>query len=146
LYISLKPLSKSNGNNSCHSINIKSLKPVSPHILIYSTVALSVTRQCPPNILIYSTVAHSLTRQHPPNILIYSTVAHSLTRQHPPNILIYSTVPPLLQGNTHQIFWYTGNRFKKSICLFLNSIVQLLLFCLYMLVIPIKYVYINTVL
>jgi hypothetical protein len=128
LYISLKPLSKSNGNNSCHSINIKSLKPVSPHILIYSTVALSVTRQCPPN------------------ILIYSTVAHSLTRQHPPNILIYSTVPPLLQGNTHQIFWYTGNRFKKSICLFLNSIVQLLLFCLYMLVIPIKYVYINTVL
>ena len=128
MYISLKPLSKSNGNNSCHSINIKSLKPVSPHILIYSTVALSVTRQCPPN------------------ILIYSTVAHSLTRQHPPNILIYSTVPPLLQGNTHQIFWYTGNRFKKSICLFLNSIVQLLLFCLYMLVIPIKYVYINTVL
>ena len=34
-----------------------------------------------------------------------------------------------------------GNRFKKSICLFLNPIVELLLFCLYMSVIPIKYVY-----
>ena len=36
-----------------------------------------------------------------------------------------------------------GNRFKKSICLFLNPIVELLLFCLYMSVIPIKYVYTN---
>ena len=34
-----------------------------------------------------------------------------------------------------------GNRFNKSICLFLNPIVQLLLFCLYISVIPIKYVY-----
>jgi hypothetical protein len=31
-----------------------------------------------------------------------------------------------------------GNRFKKSICLFLNPIVELLLFCLYMSVIPIN--------
>ena len=38
-----------------------------------------------------------------------------------------------------------GNRFKKSICLFLNPIVELLLFCLYMSVIPIKYVYTNCV-
>ena len=37
--------------------------------------------------------------------------------------------------------FFIGNRFKKSICLFLNPIVQLLLFCLYMSVIPIKYVY-----
>ena len=36
---------------------------------------------------------------------------------------------------------FIGNRFKKSICLFLNPIVELLLFCLYMSVIPIKYVY-----
>ena len=37
--------------------------------------------------------------------------------------------------------FFIGNRFKKSICLFLNPIVQLLLFYLYMSVIPIKYVY-----
>ena len=37
--------------------------------------------------------------------------------------------------------FFIGNRFKKSICLFLNPIVELLLFCLYMSVIPIKYVY-----
>jgi hypothetical protein len=36
-----------------------------------------------------------------------------------------------------------GNRFKYSICLFLNPIVVLLLFCLYVSVIPIKYVYTN---
>jgi hypothetical protein len=34
---------------------------------------------------------------------------------------------------------------QYSICLFLNPIVELLLFCLYMSVIPIKYVYTNTV-
>ena len=37
--------------------------------------------------------------------------------------------------------FFIGNRFKKRICLFLNRIVELLLFCLYMSVIPIKYVY-----
>ena len=37
--------------------------------------------------------------------------------------------------------FFIGNRFKKRICLFLNSIVQLFLFCLYMSAIPIKYVY-----
>jgi hypothetical protein len=37
--------------------------------------------------------------------------------------------------------FFIGNRFKKSICLFLNPIVELLLFCLYMSVIPMKYVY-----
>jgi hypothetical protein len=37
--------------------------------------------------------------------------------------------------------FFIGNRFKKSICLFLNPIVQLLLFCIYTSVIPIKYVY-----
>jgi len=39
--------------------------------------------------------------------------------------------------------FFIGNRFKKSICLFLNPIVELLLFCLYMSIIPIKYVYTN---
>ena len=39
--------------------------------------------------------------------------------------------------------FFIGNRFKKSICLFLNPIVELLLFCLYMSAIPIKYVYTN---
>ena len=43
--------------------------------------------------------------------------------------------------NCKQKDFFIGNRFKKSICLFLNPIVRLLLFCLYMLVIPIKYVY-----
>jgi hypothetical protein len=37
--------------------------------------------------------------------------------------------------------YFIGNRFKKNFCLFLNPIVQLLLFCSYMSVIPIKYVY-----
>ena len=39
--------------------------------------------------------------------------------------------------------FFIGNRLKKNICLFLNPIVELLLFCLYMAVIPIKYVYTN---
>jgi hypothetical protein len=39
--------------------------------------------------------------------------------------------------------FFIGNRFKKSFCLFLNPIIELLLFCLYMLVIPMKYVYTN---
>jgi hypothetical protein len=39
-----------------------------------------------------------------------------------------------------------GNSYKNNICLFLNPIVWLLLFCLYMLVIPIKYVYANGIL
>ena len=49
--------------------------------------------------------------------------------------------PPPLQVKWSVPKFFIGNRFKKSICLFLNSFVRLLLFCLYMLVIPIKYIY-----
>ena len=49
--------------------------------------------------------------------------------------------PPPLQVKWSVPKFFIGNRLKKSICLFLNSFVRLLLFCLYMLVIPIKYIY-----
>jgi hypothetical protein len=42
--------------------------------------------------------------------------------------------------------FFIGNRFKKNICLFLNPIVELLWFCLYMSVIPIQYVYTKQIL
>ena len=59
-------------------------------------------------------------------------IEHIVRYIHTIIIYVYDKLPTII-----------GNRFKKNICLFLNPIVELLLFCLYMSVIPIKYVYTN---